>query len=148
MHTGNMIVAGLQVGMAKRWPAAYKDVKSSTQLLIDTMNEGLLAVPELANLNPSITPVLDLSMVEEKARTLGDLLGIDSLSTDLSYINAQAIATTTKETPNTDDAVGGGDTYLNFVQNNNSPKALSTGDIYRGQKSQIALARKELGLVG
>ncbi len=148
---GGYFVDGFRLGMAREWDSLHAETAKNTNTLLDAVRDATKSSKNLEfldGLDPTITPVLDLSLVEEKARTLGDLLGIDSLSTDLSYINAQAIATTTKETPNTDDAVGGGDTYLNFVQNNNSPKALSTGDIYRGQKSQIALARKELGLVG
>ena len=146
MKVGENFIEGLRIGMAQQFKALDSDTVANAESMIKTIQNAVKDLGLLDGMNPSITPVLDLSMVEAKARTLGDLLGIDALTTDLSYINAQQIATTS-ETSSPTEELGSGDTYLNFVQNNNSPKALSTGDIYRGQKSQIALARKELGLV-
>jgi tape measure domain-containing protein len=146
MPIGKHLVGGVQAGMSKQFPKAEKEISKGMLDLVASAQAAAVGVID-KDINPTITPVLDLSMVEAKARTLGDLLGIDSLTTDMSYINAQQIATTKTEKSSPDDSVGGSVTNLSFVQNNNSPKALSTGDIYRGQKSQIALAKKELGLV-
>lgn len=146
---GEYLIEGLRVGMADSWKTLESESKVNASSLLTAVQDASKAAMDAAlvdGMNPTIRPVLDLSLVEEKARTLGDMLGIDSLATDMSYIKAQQIATTADDASSATDAVGGGDTYLNFVQNNNSPKALSTGDIYRGQKSQIALAKKELGL--
>jgi tape measure domain-containing protein len=148
-ESGNFFIEGFRIGLKEN----FSKLESETSGLVSGFTDATLkqlaelqGSKMLDGITPTITPVLDLSMVEAKARTLGDLLGIDTLTTDMSYTNAQQIATTS-ETSSPTEELGGGDTYLNFVQNNNSPKALSTGDIYRGQKSQIALAKKELGLV-
>ena len=145
---GGYYIEGLKIGMSDRWRGLHAETEANTNKLVASVKNAIASsgIETLDGINPTIKPVLDLSLVEEKARTLGDILGIDSLATDMSYINAQHIATTADGAGSTADQVGGGDTYLNFVQNNNSPKALSTGDIYRGHKSQIALAKKELGL--
>ena len=145
---GKHTVEGIQVGLANQFPKLYGDIEDGTKRLQEAMMQGLNALPALADMNPTITPVLDLSLVERDAQTLGELLGIESLATDLAYQNAQDIATTTDEVGGSTPQIVENSTTVNLSPTYNSPKALSMGDIYRGQKSQIALARRELGLAG
>lgn len=144
---GNYFVDGLKIGMEETWGGVETTAANGTQQVLSAVAKALSDFEAIGDLNPIITPVLDLSLVEAQARTLGDILGIDSLATEMSYINAQDIATTSQEQAAGPQSVDGGNTYVTLEQNNYSPKALSTADIYRGQKSQIALARRELGLV-
>jgi tape measure domain-containing protein len=150
---GGYFVEGMQVGMNNQWGALHSVTKKNTNSLISAVNDAAKSakgIEFLDGMSPTIKPVLDLSIVEEKARTLGDILAAESLAADMSYNNAQQIVSTTAKQAEdlaASSVATSGDTNLTFVQNNNSPKALSTGDVYRQTKSQIAIARRELGLV-
>lgn len=150
--TGQQVFLGLGNGMYQGWEKVtswIRTVNPADHLNLEKMERSFdLLSRDLFDTNPTITPVLDLSLVKAEAQTLGDILGIDSLATEMSYVNAQDIATTTDEVGGSTPQIVENTTNLNFNQTNNSPKALSTGDIYRGQKSQIAIARRELGLAG
>lgn len=88
----------------------------------------------ITDTNPTITPVLDLSLVRAGARNIPGVLGVTSLAAAASVVDA----TTQTET----SVVGSGG--LNFTQIIHSPKPLTRAEIYRQTKSQLALAREEL----
>lgn len=143
MYTGNMIVAGLRKGMADTFPKAYRDVKSSTRLLMDTMNAGL---SELTDINPTITPVVDLSNVKMGVDAIDSMMDGTSIDAGVSLDNAKLISAETsapKEQAVQSTKSEGG---VTFIQNNNSPRALSEADIYRNTNGQVARAAKELGI--
>lgn len=96
--------------------------------------------------NPTITPVLDLTSVQSDARTLNSIFSSSSLAASLSYGQARAISTAEAQRMNA-EAPTSNSQEVNFNQVINSPTALSTNDIYRQTRSQIALAKKELSLV-
>lgn len=88
---------------------------------------------------PTITPVLDLSNVSQEAQKLSSMLGVKPFELGSTYSAArQASAGYTDNKDSTDDnASAPGDTY-NYTQNNTSPKALSTAEIYRQTKNQLS----------
>lgn len=88
--------------------------------------------------NPVITPVLDLTNVYAGTSEMSGLLGGNSYST------AGNIAATQQYTE--DSVVGTGPSSITFEQTINSPTALSTADIYRQTRNQVALAREELSI--
>jgi tape measure domain-containing protein len=101
------------------------------------------------NINPTITPVLDLSGVKKDAAQIGTMLGAQSLSVQAAYSkavsasagymsNASAIAAATSVTQT---AVKTATPTAVFNQYNTSPAALSTADIYRQTKNQLSQAR-------
>jgi hypothetical protein len=64
----------------------------------------------------------------------------------LTYSGAQAISVAEQErVAASENITQTGD--INFNQTINAPTALSTNDIYRQTRSQIALAKKELSLL-
>ena len=97
-------------------------------------------------MSPVITPVLDLSQVTADAKTLTDVLAKTPVTVGASYSAAKSADATYKANA---DAVaasaGGGDvTTVNYTQNNTSPKALSTADVYRGTSNQLSIIKKGL----
>lgn len=87
---------------------------------------------------PTIKPVVDLSDVEK---------GVSKINTMFS--NKQAITINSKMTESKTSGQNGvktasGGTTVQFTQNNYSPKALSTIDIYRQTKNQISSAKGAL----
>ena len=101
------------------------------------------------NIQPTITPVLDLSGVKKDAGQLGTMLQSQSLTVQASYAkatnasagyisNTAASAAANTAAQSTSKATAAGPT---FNQYNNSPAALSTADIYRQTKNQLSTAR-------
>jgi tape measure domain-containing protein len=101
------------------------------------------------NINPTITPVLDLSGVKKDAAQIGTMLGAQSLSVQSAYSkavnasagymsNASAIAAATSVTQT---ATKTATPMAVFNQYNTSPTALSAADIYRQTKNQLSQAR-------
>jgi hypothetical protein len=102
-------------------------------------------VNDHVNLNPVITPVLDLTNVKSSAAQLGGMLSITPIRVTASAsaaargfqdnLDAQTMIPADGTTP-------AGDTIYN--QYNNSPAALSTADIYRQTKNQLSAKKGEL----
>ncbi len=96
--------------------------------------------------NPTITPVLDLTQVQAGARGIGGIMGNSSVAADMSLRNADYISAVTSTRPDDSVATAKQTGDVVFNQNIYAPKELSANDIYRNTKSQIALAKEELGV--
>ena len=70
-----------------------------------------------------------------------EIIGINS-DYDTATLISGATLSSQNGSENSDVAAGNGE--LTFVQNNYSPTALSTSDIYRNTRSQFALVKEEL----
>jgi tape measure domain-containing protein len=136
------MVAGLNSGAADV-TAATVDV---AQGALDAMRKSVSDLTMQAlDVNPAITPVLDLSQVESQAKTLDSMLNVVPITAAASYDQAGAIsaAQNTVQSSLDDDTTGGGSVFK-FEQNNYSPKALSSAEIYRQTKNQISQAKAAL----
>jgi len=94
--------------------------------------------------SPVITPVLDLTRVQQEAKGLNGLFGSRAIAPVVSINGARTISATAEVPGSTDPGAQVIEQNNHFEQNNYSPEALSTNDIYRNTKSQIALAKEEL----
>jgi hypothetical protein len=93
--------------------------------------------------NPTITPVLDLTDVRRRSSELWSMLDVKPIKVDGSYSSArqaEAALNNNREIVAENEEDSAGDTF-NFTQNNTSPKALSTADIYRSTKNQLSTAK-------
>ena len=126
---------------AKNMATTSVDKVRSTISKIGDMVQGDM------NINPTITPVLDLSQIEKDSKRLGGLLPGETLNIDSAYSKAVELQVDTSRSDDDERPRGGddddpkGDVY-NFNQYNNSPKALSRGEIYRQTKNQLSVVRK------
>jgi hypothetical protein len=118
------------------------DEKELTAPLVNAMHTLVEAMSISNDFNPTITPVLDLSLVTRDAKLLKTLYP-DLSSTVASNISAAELEASSISSQ---DLSGEAGVNVNFVQHNNSPKALSTNDIYRQTKNQIAIAKEELSI--
>jgi phage-related protein len=118
------------------------DEKDLTTPIVNAMHTLTEALSISEDFNPTITPVLDLSQVTQDAKLL------KSLYPDLSSSVASNISAAELEASSGSINEVGGESGVNvqFVQNNNSPKALSTNDIYRNTRNQLAIAKEELNI--
>lgn len=108
------------------------------------------AVSGEMSMNPTVRPVLDLTQVQKDASLMNGMLTPPALKLDRSVLYANQAQQAGYKAAESADAVelqrignsGRGD--VNFYQTNNSPKALTTGEIYRKTNNQLSVAKKEL----
>lgn len=141
---GRYIMEGVAEGI-KKDSTASNALESAMSYLADTYDE----MATLGMLNPTITPVLDLTNVAHGADRLTTLLGGTSLSATVSTGQASAISaaeTQRRAEIETKDAPAPGPTQIKFEQINYARDELSLEDLYRNTKSQLMLAKEELGV--
>ncbi len=145
------------VGITNRLDQGTKAVNKSAQGLgssaVDgvrsTMSAMVSALNTSIDLDPTIRPVMDLSDVKSKAATISTLFDGQSLNVTGTYNSAASIVAERRKTNEEDLAAQSEESTLNgsswtFIQNNNSPKALSRAEIYRKTKNQISTAEKRI----
>lgn len=97
--------------------------------------------------NPKITPVLDLSQVKKKSGELNNLTRPKQVAhVSLAHASAASrghAAVHAQQAHHKQAAVR----PVQFVQNNTSPKSLSTREIYRRTHNQLSHAKKKLGII-
>lgn len=123
--------AGTELG-----DTAITSMRSAIARIADAVNEEM-------DIEPTISPVLDLSNVADGVSTIN---GLFSQGLDMSASYGKALAAANNRyasAANSDDgtkAQSVSNSY-NFTQNNYSPTALSRKDIYRQTKNQFAAMR-------
>jgi tape measure domain-containing protein len=152
---GMLIINGLLDGMKSGWGNVEDWVNNldPTKGLIDTKNLSSVfakmasQLSDMGEFNPTITPVLDLTKVQETSENIAGLLATSPITPSVSLQHAGVISSATTSAGAEENSTGANSQgQVNFYQTNNSPAALSTDDIYRNTRSQIALARRELGI--
>lgn len=148
MAVGEYSAQGLIKGLVEMSGSVEKAAAVTGQTAIEALRKSL-AFSDLVtggvDIQPTITPVLDLSNVKKSAAQLGSILPGQSVSVDASYAKAKAISSdrmSTQETVSTDTAAVS--KTVSFTQNNYSPKALSPAEIYRQTNNQISKAKGAL----
>lgn len=111
--------------------------------VVDKTND-LMA--DISDASPTITPVLDLTKVQEGAKSIDGMMGAHTLSAQMSYDTAARIFEAQRAAQDSQDEDPKPPTEIKFEQNIYAPKELSTRDIYRNTKSQIALAKEEINV--
>lgn len=152
-YIGEMLMAGLSLGVTDSVGGAQRTLEESGALMVNTVGSTMAKVSEALNtnidFNPTITPVLDLTNVEQGARKLSTLIKpAPGLSATVSLGRAQSIAIDTSLAADAASTIApSGPTSVTFNQNNYSPEALSTAAIYRQTRNQIAMAKEELAVL-
>lgn len=131
---GYFLVKGLADGM---------DDQETIQGGVDTMKDALMrAMDEIednfnSDISPTITPVVNLDQAKRDMDVLNRSIPINN-----TYSEAAKAST---EVDTAADAKAAGDTHITnieYVQNNTSPQALSTYEIYRNTQKQLADLKK------
>lgn len=143
---GQMMVLGVANGLDDHAHTAVMAAENLGSGMIDTMGktlDGLSKVlgKDLVDFNPTITPVLDLSQIQKDAAGIGDLLNMPEFDVKSALTNAKNAAAgfdsnRTDDTTSTTDEGTGNTTVFN--QTNNSPKALTSAEIYRQTNNLIS----------
>lgn len=131
---GYFLVKGLADGM---------DDQETIQGGVDTVKDALMrAMDEIednfnSDISPTITPVVNLDQAKRDMDALNRSIPINN-----TYSEAAKAST---EVDTAADAKAAGDTNITnieYVQNNTSPQALSTYEIYRNTQKQLADLKK------
>ena len=134
---GKAIVTGMAEGISDNTNKVADAASDMGDATIDALTDTITAIGEQLDNDESlvITPVLDLSNVEEGVKT------IDNMFSSNQALNASAALATDLQNGQQNGSQIGGTT---FIQNNYSPKALSRVEIYRQTKNQFAQYREAL----
>lgn len=146
---GTMMIAGVVNSLGDNSKYAEKASADLGKNVIDSMGDTLSGLSkvlgsDLIDFDPTITPVLDLSQVKKDASVISDLLNLPKFDISGSYDSAKSAGSGFEANRSEGEETPGGNsgkTY-NFVQNNNSPKALDAIEIYRQTKNVISTAKK------
>ena len=116
--------------------------------LITAMTVALAAARQMVvdpDINPTLTPVLDLSEVQAGVATMSGMFTTNRLSigADIESVKHVATQQATNATYSEDAAaVSGSNTAITFNQNNYSPKSLPKTEIYRQTRNQLSRAKE------
>lgn len=143
--SGEGFTGGINDSVSMVSDASANMGKAAITSMSKTISTLSALVPQTVDINPTITPVLDLSGVKKDASQIGSMLSVDPISVDTSYTRATNISagySAAASATNTTTATASTTTApVTFIQNNSSPKALSSADIYRQTKNQLSQAR-------
>lgn len=151
---GEFAGEGLAVGLDNMGSAIYKAASATGNQVVDGLSNALSQANGLVDdtliANPVITPVLDLTEVASGVKALDNLIATaPSLNVGTSAAAAVDIADTRQRqeeqlSESLDPTVDTAPQKVVFIQNNNSPKALSAIELYRQTNNQLAAAKGAL----
>ena len=105
----------------------------------DALAEAIMFSAETLNANPVITPEVDLSKVLASASDLAAIFGGESIGARITGIQKSRRAITQPDGASGANVQG---STIQYIQNNNSPKALSYAELYRQTKNLISTRGK------
>jgi phage-related protein len=144
---GENVMLGFAMGLEDGGSTVQDTMVRSAQDVLDTAAKEFAAIPDLldgiVDMEPVITPVLDLSNVEKDAKKIGELADVVPISAAASFDQASAISVPTAAEADTTAQAG---STFEFNQYNTSPDKLSEIEIYRQTKNQLGQVKSVLGL--
>lgn len=138
---GAFSAEGLAVGLDRAGSIVEHEAGRVGKRAITSLRASLSNVGDIVstdiNMEPTIRPVLDLTNVKKSADDIDALLSYRSIRPD--GIRDYAMSASLRNSP----VAAGGDIYspttnVTFQQTNNSPKALSSAEIYRQTRNQLS----------
>ena len=133
---------GFALGIIDKLKRVQRACVEMAQTPIEAIEDALEEIPEL---DPTITPIVDLTNVMDAADTINGMFS-DALSNIGVNVGKASSSMTRNQQTNSAENIqnggGSGETNVTFIQNNNSPKALSRIDIYRQTRNQLAQFRE------
>jgi tape measure domain-containing protein len=160
IHSPSRVFAGIggfsALGLAKGLKASSKVVENASSTMgdraVNALKESMKKAKDLAideaDFNPAIRPVLDLTAVQKASGKLEGMLRPKPLSIQASTDRATSLAV---DEVSKRDLISLRDELhaeraqaITYIQHNNSPKSLSSAEIYRQTKNQLSVAKGAL----
>jgi tape measure domain-containing protein len=143
---------GTAIGFKKVTPRVVRSAENMASAALDAMQKSLSNTDKMfgnVDTTPVIRPVVDLTEVRRGAMAMGTILAsTPTIVPVASYDSANAIAADTRaQEQAAQEAAYARESEpvsFEFTQINNSPKPLSTIEIYRQTKNQISAAKGAL----
>ena len=148
-EVGYRLPQGMALGVKDGEPLVVREISTLGSVAMDKMSEAMQGVSEAfaldPNLNPTISPVLDLAALTKEANKMSAILATAPIMPTISYQTAADISAMTNSP---DDGgyggSGGGDQYVSLEQHLHSPRPIDSVEAYRGGKTLISLAKEAL----
>jgi hypothetical protein len=140
---------GMAIGFVKSTRMVAKAADDMGNESIEALRKSISGISDVvttdANFNPIIRPVLDLTDVKNQASQIGSILTPTPIRTDEVLALAKSVSAEISDGQQArQEAQAGSTTTVNYTQNNTSPKALSSAEIYRNTKSQLSTKKGAL----
>lgn len=142
---GNFIDQGMANGINENADAPIGAVRSLSQSVMSTADKIL--GDALDDFNPTITPVIDSSELRKGASDISKIFGSRSVGFGRLSGDAQLVAASRNNSSQNSSAngtSGGVNNYINYTQNNTSPRALDDYEIYRQTRRQVESLKRSL----
>jgi tape measure domain-containing protein len=154
IEIGKDVGDGLAIGLEGSGKKVGKAGEEMSKDAIRAMKESLAALSEMVdmdgNMHPTITPVLDLTDFHKTATEIGATLSDHHVVPDLAFSQAKDVSRRYQANVQASnipvDVEGEPVPAVTYIQNNNSPKALSSAEIYRQTKNQLSITKGALVL--
>jgi len=145
---GEQFDRGMALGLDKFSKVVESSAEDVGKDAIKTLSVSLSQLQDMmkaeVDLNPTITPVLDLTNVKRNAGEVATMLSAKPIMIDTTLSSANKASdgiNDNRPTPPDDPENVVAGTQINYIQNNTSPKALSTAEIYRQTKNQLSTTK-------
>lgn len=145
MRIGESIPEGLIVGILALADKVVKAGEDVGQMAVDAMTNEYNNFDLDPDLDPTITPIVDMSAVEKADSLLQELFNSPSINLVPTAVQTSGISSNLYRDVNPQGNIINEGTNIKFEQNNYSPEALSAVEIYRQTKNQLFQLRKVAG---
>lgn len=118
--------------------------------IVGKINNSMSRVSELSDkitdFSPTVTPVIDMKNIEAGASKISELIDDPKINASVSISQAGSLAQANRssELISDESSVISEPKEIKFEQNNYSPKALNTSELYRQTRSQLSMAKQDL----
>lgn len=152
MEVGKYSNEGLAKGLNQYSGVVEKSAASVGSAAIDAMRKSISGMSSLVtediDMTPVIRPVLDLTAMKQDSLKIDSLLNTKPISVDAAYSTAKDASAGYRRNQESFAQQAGvqasAQDNLTFIQNNNSPKALTSAEIYRQTRNQLSVAKGAL----
>lgn len=154
-EVGEPISLGVALGIDNQAGAVNQSAKNMINNVVGNLSKSLSKIPDMldgvVNLEPTISPVLDLTNIQKAASQIPQILAPGEIAptatSNQALFASRAITAQQQPAPaplsKTTDAAP---TKLEFTQYNTSPKSLSPIEIYRNTRNLLALTKEALDI--
>ena len=137
-------------GFAQGFSTITSTIDNTITAAVNTMKKSINrisdAVTAQLDVNPVITPILDLTAIKAQAQQLKTLTNVTPITAAASFGQAALISATQLAAQEEQANVIAGRGSVIFEQNNYSPEALNEIEIYRQTKNQMSQLKSALSL--
>ena len=148
-EVGSAIPEGTALGIQQNTSMVTTQVKSMSSAMLSVLGDSLASVNDTVNSNldlqPRITPVLDLTQAKQGFSDLSDMSSSQLIKATATSASAASISAANAASAAQAGLLQNASPNVTFIQNNTSPTALSNADIYRRTKNQLSIAKGKLG---